>query len=137
LHRNPIRIEKPHPGPEALAEVLAQLFVARGWGKRTERSALEDAVKTAIKATAGETMLPLVSPGKLFKGTLELWVKGSAALSELSGFHQSALLTALQAAHPVPEIKKSALQESRRCPCTQTSRTKKARLAQLLYCQSR
>lgn len=106
MHRHPIRIEKPHPGPEALAEVLAQLFVARGWGKRTERSALEDAVKTAVRATAGEPMLPLVSPGKLLKGTLELWVRGSAALAELSGFHQGALLEALRQAHPVPEIKK-------------------------------
>lgn len=106
MHRNPIRIEKPHPGPEALSEVLAQLFVARGWGRRTERSALEDAVKKAIRETAGEAMGPLVIPGKLTKGTLELWVKGSAALSELSGFHQAGLLAALRAAHPTPEIKK-------------------------------
>ena len=125
LHRNPIRIENPHPGPEALAVVLAQLFVARGWGKRTERSALEDAVKTAIKATAGETMLPLVSPGKLFKGTLELWVKGSAALSELSGFHQSALLTALQAAHPVPEIKKVRFKNLADAPAPKRAAPKK------------
>jgi len=106
MHRNPIRIEKPHPGPEALSEVLAQLFLARGWGRRTERSALEEAVKNGVRETAGEMMVPLVIPGKLTKGTLELWVKGSAALSELSGFHQAGLLAALRAAHPTPEIKK-------------------------------
>ena len=106
MQRNPIRIEKPHPGPETLAEVLAQLFVARGWGKRTERSLLEEAVKTAVAQTAGRAMVPLVSPGRLLKGTLELWVRGSAALAELSGFHQQALVRALRAAHPVPEIRK-------------------------------
>ena len=106
MQRNPIRIEKPHPGPESLAEVLAQLFVARGWGRRTERSALEEAVRTAVAQTAGQPMLPLVSPGRLVKGTLELWVRGSAALAELSGFRQAALLQALRSVHPVPEIRK-------------------------------
>ena len=106
LRRLGVRIDKPHPGPESLGDILAQLFVARGWGSRTERSALERAVSDAVRQVAGPALCSLVTPGKLTKGSLEVWVRGSAALAEFSGFHKAPLLAALRQAHPTPEIQR-------------------------------
>lgn len=89
------RYDQPERGPERLSEILAKLFVARGWGQRTARSELDDAWRLAVASVAGEAAARRTLPGNPRRGTLEVVVDGSALLAELSGFHREALLEAL------------------------------------------
>ena len=81
-------------GPENLSEVLARLFAARGWGRKTERVRLERAWDEAVgPATAAETRV-----GNFRRGVLEVEVRSSVLLQELAQFRKRSVLTALRTA---------------------------------------
>lgn len=86
------RIYKPTP-PVTLDAVLGPLFVARGWGRKTERSKLEDAWAEAV----GPETMPQTRVLGLKRGTLEVEVKSSILMQELAQFRKRSLLTALRA----------------------------------------
>ncbi|SRR5581483_3189399 len=79
-------------GPENLADVLARLFTARGWGRKSERVRLEAAWAEAV----GPQVLPDTRVNGLRRGVLEVEVRGGVLLQELAQFHKRALLTALR-----------------------------------------
>jgi predicted nucleic acid-binding Zn ribbon protein len=83
-------------GPENLADVLARLFTARGWGRKSERARLETAWAEAV----GPQFAPETRVGGLRRGTLEVEVRGGVLLQELTQFHKRKLLTALR--HKLP-----------------------------------
>jgi hypothetical protein len=79
-------------GPERLGDVLGQLFVARGWGRRLERLQLETAwAEAAGPAIAGATRL-----GNLRRGVMEVIVGNAALLQELAHFQKRTLLEAFR-----------------------------------------
>jgi predicted nucleic acid-binding Zn ribbon protein len=79
-------------GPEALSEVLGQLFVSRGWGRLSERTKLE----AAWAAVAGETILAETRVMSLRRGVLQVEVRNGVLLQELNHFHKRRLLQALR-----------------------------------------
>jgi predicted nucleic acid-binding Zn ribbon protein len=79
-------------GPENLADVLARLFTARGWGRKSERVRLEAAWAEAV----GPELLPETRVNGLRRGVLEVEVRGGVLLQELAQFHKRKLLTALR-----------------------------------------
>ena len=87
-------------GPENLAEVLGRLFVARGWGRKTERLRLEEGWVAAV----GPDVAAATRVGSLRRGVLEVEVRGSILMQELAQFRKRALLTALREKLPVPPI---------------------------------
>lgn len=87
-----IRREKPEKGPERLAEVLSQLFTARGWGRRQDRLHLERAWEDA----AGPQFAPQTRVGTLRRGVLEVTVGNAVLLQELTHFHRRRLLEQLR-----------------------------------------
>ena len=89
------RYDQPERGPEKLSEILAKLFVARGWGQRTARRELDEAWMAAVAGVVSEAAARRTMPGNPKRGTLEVVVDGAALLAELSGFHKDALLAAL------------------------------------------
>lgn len=89
------RYDKPEQGPEKLSEILARLFVARGWGQREARRELDSAWMSAVSGLVGPEAARKTLPGNPKRGTLEVVVDGAALLAELSGFHKEALLAAL------------------------------------------
>lgn len=90
------RYDKPERGPEKLGEVLARLFVARGWGQRSTRRELDEVWAAVMTEIVGAAAARRTVPGSARKGILDITVEGSALLAELTGFHKSALLAALQ-----------------------------------------
>ena len=90
------RYDKPERGPEKLAEVLARLFVARGWGQRSTRRELDDAWLAVMTEIVSAAAARRTVPGSVRKGVLDITVEGSALLAELTGFHKDALLAALK-----------------------------------------
>lgn len=81
-------------GPEALGDILARLFTARGWGRRQDRLRLEDAWTAAMEAcglAAGQTQV-----GSLRRGVLDVVVGNGVLLQELAGFHKRRLLEQLR-----------------------------------------
>jgi predicted nucleic acid-binding Zn ribbon protein len=79
-------------GPENLADGLARLFTARGWGRKSERVRLEAAWAEAV----GPELLPETRVNGLRRGVLEVEVRGGVLLQELAQFHKRKLLTALR-----------------------------------------
>ncbi len=79
-------------GPENLADVLARLFTARGWGRKSERVRLEAAWAEAV----GPEYLPETRVGGLRRGVLEVEVRSGVLLQEFAQFHKRKLLTALR-----------------------------------------
>lgn len=75
-------------GPEALKDILGQLFVARGWGRVSERARLEKAWAQA----AGEIVARQTRVVSLKRGILEVEVRGGVLLQELASFHKRKLL---------------------------------------------
>jgi predicted nucleic acid-binding Zn ribbon protein len=74
--------------PEPLSEILARLFVARGWGARQDRLRLEKAWRAAVGAESSRrTQL-----GTLRRGVLEILVRDAVLLHELSHFRKRQLL---------------------------------------------
>ena len=80
------------PGPENLSDVLARLFAARGWGRKTERLRLEAAWDEVVdEAHRAATRL-----GSFRRGVLEVEVRQSVLMQELAQFHKRRLLTELR-----------------------------------------
>ncbi len=81
-------------GPERIGEILSRLFAARGWGRQQERQRLERAWAEAVgveHATATRVVA-------LRRHVLEIEVKSSILLQELTQFHKRRLLEALRKA---------------------------------------
>ena len=91
-----IRRHKPERGPERLAEILSQLFTARGWGRRQGRLHLE----RAWADVAGEQFAPHTRVGALRRGVLEVQVGNAVLLQELTHYHRRRLLEQLRARLP-------------------------------------
>ena len=79
-------------GPELLAEVLSRLFAARGWGRHQERQQLERAWADAAGSEFSEVTRVIGFRRKV----LEIEVKGSVILQELSQFHKRRILEKLR-----------------------------------------
>ena len=91
-------------GPEPLKDVIAQLFVSRGWGRTSERKRLEDAWASA----AGEIVAKQTRVLALKRGVLEIEVRGGVLLQELASFHKRTLLEAMKTllpGHPLKELR--------------------------------
>lgn len=79
-------------GPERLSEILARLFVERGWGRKQERLRLERVWQDAVgEHTASQTKV-----AGLRRGVLEVIVGNAVLLQELTHFHKRRLLQNLQ-----------------------------------------
>lgn len=83
---------EPNSGPENLSDVLGRLFVARGWGRVSERTRLEEAWKESI----GPEFLGQTRVGSLRRGILEIEVKSAVLQQELTQYHKRTLLAALR-----------------------------------------
>lgn len=79
-------------GPEALSDVLGQLFVSRGWGRLTERQKLESAWVIA----AGVEIAKETRVSTLRRGVLQIEVRSSVLMQELNQFHKRRLLQAMR-----------------------------------------
>ena len=79
--------------PELLSDVLGKLFVARGWGRKSERGRLEEAWTEAVGPEAN----PHTRVMALKRGVLEVEVRSSVLMQEMAQFRKRALLTALRA----------------------------------------
>lgn len=99
-----VRYDKPDPGPEKLGELMARLFVARGWGEKRKRAALEDAWFKAAGAVAGPAALVATRPGSIRKSVLEIHVRDSVLMHELTQFHKRPLLAKLRELLPSEKI---------------------------------
>jgi len=99
-----VRYDKPDPGPERLGELVARLFVARGWGEKRKRAALEEAWFKAAGAVVGPAALVATRPGALRKTVLEIHVQGSVLMHELTQFHKRPLLAKLRELIPAEKI---------------------------------
>ncbi len=83
---------EPNPGPENLSDVLGRLFVARGWGRVSERTRLETAWGETIPPEwAGQTRV-----GAIRRGVLEIEVRSAVLQQELTQYHKRALLAGLR-----------------------------------------
>ncbi len=90
--RPSVRLTPVEQKVESLAEVLARLFVSRGWGRKTERLQLEQAWQEAADpAWRGDTRLL-----GLRRGVLEVEVRNAVLLQELAQFHRRPLLRRLR-----------------------------------------
>ncbi len=79
-------------GPEPIGEILSRLFAARGWGRKQERVRLERAWAEA----AGPEYVPQTRVASIRQNVLEIEVRGSVVLQELSQFHKRRLLAKLR-----------------------------------------
>ena len=79
-------------GPENLSDILAKLFTARGWGRKSERVRLE----TAWNETVGPERQTDTRVVSMRRGVLEVEVKNGVLLQELAQFHKRQLLTDLR-----------------------------------------
>lgn len=86
--------------PKAIADVLAQLITARGYGRI---QATED-FTTAWQKAAGETIAKFTRPGRVRRGNLEVTVSNSAIVQELT-FQKQQILTQLQTDLPDAKIR--------------------------------
>jgi predicted nucleic acid-binding Zn ribbon protein len=78
-------------GPENLGDVLGRLFTARGWGRLSERSRLEEAWAEVAAEWPGQTRVL-----SLKRGVLEVEVKNGILMQELAQFHKRKLLGELR-----------------------------------------
>ncbi len=83
-------------GPETLKEILARLFTARGWGRRSGRLHLEKAWAAAV----GKEYETQTRVAGLRNGILEVEVNNGVSLQELVHYHKRRLLEKLRAALP-------------------------------------
>jgi predicted nucleic acid-binding Zn ribbon protein len=91
----------PDPGPENLADVLAKLFTARGWGRKGERARLEQAWETAAgPQIAGQTRVLILK-----RQILEIEVRTAVLMQELAQFGKRPLLAAVREQLPGVTIK--------------------------------
>jgi Dna[CI] antecedent, DciA len=95
-----ITINQP-TGPEELSDVLAKLFAARGWGRKSERIKLEE----AWGKTIGPEFGPDTRVNSLRRGILEVEVRNPILMQELSQFHRKRLIAAVAANLPGQSVK--------------------------------
>ena len=79
-------------GPKPVAEILGELFAARGFGRLRAQAELEDAWKTAV----GEPASRQTRLGEVRRGVLNVTVAHPALLEKLSVFEKPRLLAALR-----------------------------------------
>ena len=79
-------------GPENLSDVLGRLFVARGWGRVSERTRLE----TAWGETIGPELAGQTRVGSIRRGVLEIEVRSAVLQQELTQYHKRKLLADLR-----------------------------------------
>lgn len=79
-------------GPENLSDVLARLFTARGWGRKSERVRVEAAWADAV----GVQLAPETRVGAFRRGVMEVEVRSGVLIQELAQFQKRKLLTALR-----------------------------------------
>jgi len=85
--------------PRKIADVLAQLITARGYG----RIQADANFGAAWAAAVGPTLAQYTLPGRLRRGTLEITVANSMTVQELT-FQKQELLTKLQTQLPDAKI---------------------------------
>jgi predicted nucleic acid-binding Zn ribbon protein len=81
--------------PKKIADVLAQLITARGYGRIQANADLTGAWQKA----AGPGLARFTRPGQIRRGQLEVTVANSTIVQELT-FQKERILAALQAALP-------------------------------------
>src|SRR3954453_12658476 len=79
-------------GPMPLAEILGELFAARGFGRLRALKELEDAWDAAV----GEPGCRQTKVGEVRRGVLNVTVAHPTLLEELASFQKPALLAALR-----------------------------------------
>ena len=94
-------IYQPDPPPESIKEILARLFTARGWGRRSARLHLERAWSEAV----GSDYVGKSRVLGLKRGILEIEVASGVLVQELSHYHKRRLLQTLTAKLPGEKIK--------------------------------
>ncbi len=83
-------------GPEALTDVLGRLFLAKGWGRLSEKAKLEAAWRTV----AGEAIANDTRVTSHRRGVLEIEVKSGVLMQELVQFQKRSLLKGLREGLP-------------------------------------
>src|SRR3954453_12493864 len=86
--------------PKKIADVLAQLITARGYGRIQADSNLVAAWQQA----AGLTIAKFTRPGRIRRGTLEVTAGNSTIIQELT-FQKQQILAQLQTALPDAKIR--------------------------------
>jgi predicted nucleic acid-binding Zn ribbon protein len=86
--------------PKKIADVLAQLITARGYGRIQSNANLAAAWQQA----AGLTISKFTRPGRIRRGTLEVTAGNSTIIQELT-FQKQQILTKLQTAMPDASIR--------------------------------
>jgi predicted nucleic acid-binding Zn ribbon protein len=86
--------------PKRIADVLAQLITARGYG----RIQADADFAAAWQAAAGETLARYTRPGRLRRGLLEITVGNSTIIQELT-FQKQRILADLQGQLPTARIR--------------------------------
>jgi predicted nucleic acid-binding Zn ribbon protein len=81
--------------PKKIADVLAQLITARGYGRIQANADFT----TAWQKAAGPALARFTRPGQIRRGQLEVTVANSTIVQELT-FQRERILAALQAALP-------------------------------------
>ena len=85
--------------PQKAADIVAQLMARRGYGKLQTSAVTAE----AWKAAAGKKFATQTRPGELKRGKLEILVRNSAVLQELT-FLKKKILKKLLAAMPDAKI---------------------------------
>jgi predicted nucleic acid-binding Zn ribbon protein len=86
--------------PKKIADVLAQLITARGYGRIQANADL-----TAVwQQAAGATIAKYTRPGRLRRGTFEVMASNSTIIQELT-FQKQQILAQLQTALPDAKIR--------------------------------
>lgn len=83
-------------GPENLSDVLGRLFVARGWGRVSERTRLE----AAWAEVAGPELIAQTRVGGLRRSVLEIEVRSAVLQQELTQYHKRRILAELRVKLP-------------------------------------
>ncbi len=86
--------------PKTIANVLAQLITARGYG----RIQADANFAAAWQAAVGEALAKYTLPGRLRRGVLEITVTNSMTVQELT-FQKQQVLTKLQTQLPDARIR--------------------------------
>lgn len=79
-----------------MADILGELFTARGYGRSLARQELEDAWSAAV----GEPLCGQTHLGEVRRGVLNVSVSHPAVLEELAAFRKAELLAALRQGAP-------------------------------------
>lgn len=87
--------------PQALGDVLSQLFALRGYGRVRGNRQLHE----IWREVAGETIAGRTRVQEVKNGVLQVGVGNAGLLSELAAFHKFSLLERLQAEHPQLKIR--------------------------------